>query len=855
MSNFKTSLLVNRQVPEFIREEHPLFITFLEAYYEYLENKQGDQINDLVKKSKELRFISDVDESIDDFEDSFFNTFASLVPKNTEITKEQLIKNLLPVYLSKGSENSFKLLFRMLFGQELEILYPKNDVLRASDGKWKIDNVLKYTEDIRSYYVGDGEETTFKLIQESDVDDISVYVDDVLKTINTDYVLRKETKKIIFVNAPSSNSSIEVLYSSVDKNIFNNRRVTGKNSGATALIEKTESQFLNSTITNQFFIDSKTLIGTFTIGEDLLTSIVDSEENLINVKIKSLSTILSINIINGGSNYNVGDPVIINSPGAEEEATAIVSRVFSGLIDQTTVLKGGAGFDVGRRIAAVGFLQTELDFAIGAVNTDSSNTANTFRIFTDVISDVDPSNVTIDALDWHFPGNISPSGITNVNSTISHAFSNGSYVSIGDISNVTVLVANVVVSSEPTLNADPATLTIAPLTANTPTSTIIKIDTFGSLGRIEIHDGGQNYNVNDELVFTNKPMSFGFGAEAVVTSVSAEGEILEIDFVPSKISGTVNTSSVGNVMVEGSGTQFLTELVPNDFIYVNGEVQKVNTIASNESLNVYTTFSSIITNENIRLIGKNLIGGQGYTQDKLPDVSVSSTFGTGSNISVSAIMGDGEEILAFGSKNPGEIEQITLTNPGSGIKIIPQIILTNSGDGLATANASLTPIYEKLTGRWTTSDSILSSDRKIQGRDYYVNYSYLLSSEVEFSKYKTIFKQLMHPAGFKEYAEYKQFKVLQKETASVENVTISSGQIVDSISTLSGTVNVSSSIYVTGTNTKFNVAESLGILTIGSSIAINSEIRTVSSVISNTNLSVTSAFTITSNNEEIVVIV
>ena len=143
MSNFKTSLLVNRQVPEFVREEYPLFITFLEAYYEYLENKQGTQINDLVKKSKDFRFISDVDESIDDFENSFFNTFASLIPRDTEITKEQLIKNLLPVYLSKGSENSFKLLFRMLLGQELEILYPKNDVLRVSDGKWKIDNVAK----------------------------------------------------------------------------------------------------------------------------------------------------------------------------------------------------------------------------------------------------------------------------------------------------------------------------------------------------------------------------------------------------------------------------------------------------------------------------------------------------------------------------------------------------------------------------------------------------------------------------------------------------------------------------------------------------------------------------------------
>ena len=71
---------------------------------------------------------------------------------------------------------------------------------------------------------------------------------------------------------------------------------------------------------------------------------------------------------------------------------------------------------------------------------------------------------------------------------------------------------------------------------------------------------------------------------------------------------------------------------------------------------------------------------------------------------------------------------------------------------------------------------------------------------------------------------------------------------------ISGTANVQSgSIYVTGMNTKFNVANTK-IFTIGSQIAINTQIRTISSVISNTNLAVSSAFTITSNNEDIVVL-
>ena len=69
MSDNKVSLLINRQVPEFVRDEYPLFITFLEAYYEYLETKQGTQLNDLTAKAKDLKYLSDVDLSIEDLKD------------------------------------------------------------------------------------------------------------------------------------------------------------------------------------------------------------------------------------------------------------------------------------------------------------------------------------------------------------------------------------------------------------------------------------------------------------------------------------------------------------------------------------------------------------------------------------------------------------------------------------------------------------------------------------------------------------------------------------------------------------------------------------------------------------------
>ena len=113
-TDLKTSLLINRQVPEFVREEYPLFIQFLEAYYEFLETEQGTQNNDLTTKAKDLRFISDVDESIDEFQQYFLDNFASLVPRDALVDKAFLVKNVLPLYLSRGSQKSFEFLFRLL---------------------------------------------------------------------------------------------------------------------------------------------------------------------------------------------------------------------------------------------------------------------------------------------------------------------------------------------------------------------------------------------------------------------------------------------------------------------------------------------------------------------------------------------------------------------------------------------------------------------------------------------------------------------------------------------------------------------------------------------------------------------
>jgi hypothetical protein len=154
-------------------------------------------------------------------------------------------------------------------------------------------------------------------------------------------------------------------------------------------------------------------------------------------------------------------------------------------------------------------------------------------------------------------------------------------------------------------------------------------------------------------------------------------------------------------------------------------------------------------------------------------------------------------------------------------------------------------------GKFITTDGLLSSDRRIQDRDYYQNYSYVIQSQTDFNKYSQVLKDLIHPSGTRMFAEY----MIQKTVTPQRATSAKTGQ-VSRETTLTGTVNVANaSIVVTGTGTLFNVANTNGTITIGCSVLVNNEIRTVNNIISNTSLTVTSPFTYTSNGNTIVTIV
>lgn len=139
-SENKNSILIPSQLPAFIREEpaYANFVLFLKSYYEWME--QEGQVNNI---SKKLLDYNDIDKTTQEFVDYFYEEFLSYFPKNIVADKVKIAKVARELYNSKGTEDSYRFLFKVLFDTDTSFFYTKDSVLKASAGKWYIAKSLR----------------------------------------------------------------------------------------------------------------------------------------------------------------------------------------------------------------------------------------------------------------------------------------------------------------------------------------------------------------------------------------------------------------------------------------------------------------------------------------------------------------------------------------------------------------------------------------------------------------------------------------------------------------------------------------------------------------------------------------
>jgi len=132
------SPLIESQVPDFTNLDHPNFVAFIEAYYEFME-QQGNA----TERTLLLNDFYDIENTLDEFVDSFEHKFMKNFPKESSIDsdgnlldRKTLLKRVRDFYAIKGSESSFAFFFDAFYNSIAEVFYPKTDILETSTGKW-----------------------------------------------------------------------------------------------------------------------------------------------------------------------------------------------------------------------------------------------------------------------------------------------------------------------------------------------------------------------------------------------------------------------------------------------------------------------------------------------------------------------------------------------------------------------------------------------------------------------------------------------------------------------------------------------------------------------------------------------
>lgn len=127
----KESIRVDSLFPRELRDPAKTLIGLLEDYYTHV-NEVGQpsaEINSMVE-------ARDLDSAKADYLDLLQKEIAAVIPKNTVANRVNLYKNLSRYYNVRGSQESIELFFKIIFQDNVEVYFPRKDMLIASDGVW-----------------------------------------------------------------------------------------------------------------------------------------------------------------------------------------------------------------------------------------------------------------------------------------------------------------------------------------------------------------------------------------------------------------------------------------------------------------------------------------------------------------------------------------------------------------------------------------------------------------------------------------------------------------------------------------------------------------------------------------------
>lgn len=253
-TEFTISGLIESQLPDFINakyaENAPSFRRFIELYYEWLENSAGGNTVYHIMNAEKYR---DIDETQDDFILYFKDELLPYFPERTELEITKILKGAKEFYQKKGTAASIEWLFRVLFNKEAVITFPRENILKASDGKWQRPVALKVSD--TPFLVQTAESTQNLFVPPASPS--SYYTQNTFTTsVKFSNTLRKDSTVILFVSykiwvvSTTSGSTLRDTLSNYLNSSLSTKVINSEGTGL-SLLERTIGFDLTGYGTNQ----------------------------------------------------------------------------------------------------------------------------------------------------------------------------------------------------------------------------------------------------------------------------------------------------------------------------------------------------------------------------------------------------------------------------------------------------------------------------------------------------------------------------------------------------------------------------------------------------------------------------
>ena len=697
------SFFINQQFPAIYREDGPELVQLARDYYKWMETAT----NQSTYVSRRFFEYKDIDTTIKSLLIFFKNKYLVDLELKESIVPF-LVKNILDLYRRKGTKAGIELFFATFYKEfDIEVVYPSNKMLKASNSEWKTGNFLQMlpNDNLFTSSTTGIQYTYADLISRVITGSVTQAQASVTK-INSILINGIYTPIIYIDNVNGVFNKFDHLYTNINGEQIDFGTVGGSLSGFK--VDDSQIRTPDNQIGDSVVVNAARGVG----GEGIVTDITSFA-----------NTTIRLTYEDGGYGYTLANTNLIISEQAIN--TDASNQVQFEAYERLTDTNGNEAYVVGQNAYNIGVKFTN---KVDAEGFDQTRAISTLDRNPNIDLKLSGIQIGVSSFNNTSPGITYPEGTQDANTEV--------YAVLTNVETVNLITDAIQPHLATTLNAAdyeanaPMSGSASPVTLATTLNAAFDVSGI-DIGKIQIFE---NFNPGFNYDFD----VFARAKDDVISKFKKRGQIIRLA-TPTEIV----VFSIGETITE-QGTSVTGQITAIDS--VNGLLYVLP--------NAWDGFSG--SNDIIRQINLdvfNIAGvsddysGRVYGDNAVIDAKVEYELGY---INEVAITNSG---FSYVDGDPGTIRDPSDTSIVLASGTI-EARTQGKNKGYWKDFSSHINGYVTEAANSAAIDSYYNSGMRIQDSDFYQEYSYQIKSTLDKSQYEKLLKENVHLAGAKMFGDF-----------------------------------------------------------------------------------------------------